>query len=211
TYAGNGNPQFQSEDLPPATNYRGPMTKQQLADLQWQLAVHGYDPGASDGSVGPRTQDAIQQYQADAGLAVDGQPSPSLLEHLQYTDPPVLNRRTAQAQEEPTYGAPSDESDSADNGPSYDNGGGYGQPEPSQSAPMVGAAPSLMQVYTVTVQQELARRGYNPGRIDGVLGSQTRSAIRDFQEDNGLPVTGEVSLELVNYLRLVTAAAAPTE
>ena len=74
---------------------------------------------------------------------------------------------------------------------------------------MVGAAPSLMQVYTVTVQQELARRGYNPGRIDGVLGAQTEAAIRDFQDDNGLPITGEVSLELVNYLRLVTTAAAP--
>jgi peptidoglycan hydrolase-like protein with peptidoglycan-binding domain len=209
TYAGNGNPQFQSEGLPPATNYHGPMTKQQLADLQWQLAVHGYDPGASDGSVGPRTQEAIQQYQADAGLPVDGQPSPSLLEHLQYNDPPVLNRNKAQAQGQPTYGAPSDQSDNTDNGPSYDNGGGYAQPEPSQPAPVVGAAPSLMQIYTVTVQQELARRGYNPGRIDGVLGAQTQAAIRDFQDDNGLPITGEVSLELVNYLRLVTTAAAP--
>ncbi len=211
TYAGNGKPQFQSEDLPPVTNYHGSMPRQQIADLQWQLAVHGYDPGASDGSVDSRTQDAIQQYQADAGLPVDGQPSPSLLEHLQYTDPPVLNRHTAQAQGQPTYGVPSDESDNTDSGPSYDNGGGYGQPEPYQAAPVVGAAPSLMQVYTVTVQQELARRGYDPGRIDGVLGAQTQSAIRDFQEDNGLPVTGEVSLELVNYLRLVTTAAAPTE
>jgi peptidoglycan hydrolase-like protein with peptidoglycan-binding domain len=225
TYAGNGNPQFQSETLPPATNYRGPMTKQQLADLQWQLAVHGYDPGASDGSVGPRTQDAIQQYQADAGLPVDGQPSTKLLEHLQYNDPPVLNRHTAQAQRsgQPSYGAPSDESDNGPsydngpsdggNGPSYDNGGGdesqYGQQEPPQAPPIVGAAPSLMQVYTATVQQELARRGYNPGRIDGVPGGQTQAAIRDFQEDNGLPITGEVSLELVNYLRLVNTAAAP--
>ncbi len=209
TYAGNGNPQFQSENLAPATNYRGPMTKQQLADLQWQLAVHGYDPGASDGSIGPRTQDAIQQYQADAGLPVDGQPSTKLLEHLQYNDPPVLNRNKAQAQGQPTYGTPPDQSDQSDNGPSNDNGGGYGQPEPYQSAPMVGAAPSLMQVYTVTVQQELARRGYNPGRIDGVPGAQTQFAIRGFQDDNGLPITGEVSLELVNYLRLVNTAAAP--
>jgi peptidoglycan hydrolase-like protein with peptidoglycan-binding domain len=221
TYAGNGNPRFQSETLPPATTYHGPMTKQQLADLQWQLAVHGYDPGASDGSVGPRTQDAIQQYQADAGLPVDGQPSTKLLEHLQYNDPPVLNRNKAQAQGQPTYGAPPEQSDQSDNGPSYDNsgdnggdtggdnGGPYDQQEPPQAPPMVGAAPSLMQVYTATVQQELARRGYNPGSIDGVPGAQTQSAIRDFQDDNGLPITGEVSLELVNYLRLVTTAAAP--
>jgi peptidoglycan hydrolase-like protein with peptidoglycan-binding domain len=211
-YTDNGNGQFQSENLPPATNYHGPMTKPQLADLQWQLAVHGYDPGASDGSVGPRTEEAIQQYQADAGLPVDGQPSTQLLEHLQYTDPPVLNRHTAQARQgQPTYGAPPDqpESDESDSGPSYDNGDGYGQPAPYQPAPMVGAAPSLMQVYTATVQEELARRRYYSGPIDGVLGGQTRTAIRDFQEDNGLPVTGEVSLELVNYLRLVTTAAAP--
>src|SRR5215470_17773571 len=39
-YAGAGNPSFQSEDLPPATNYSGPMSRQQIADLQWQLAVH---------------------------------------------------------------------------------------------------------------------------------------------------------------------------
>jgi peptidoglycan hydrolase-like protein with peptidoglycan-binding domain len=214
TYAGNGNPQFQSETLPPATTYHGPMTKQQLADLQWQLAVHGYDPGASDGSVGPRTQDAIQQYQADAGLPVDGQPSTELLEHLQYNDPPVLSRNKAQAQGQPTYGAPPEQSDQSGNGPSYDNGGNdqgqYSQQEPPQAPPTVGAAPSLMQVYTVTVQQELARRGYNPGRVDGVLGAQTAAAIRDFQDDNGLPITGEVSLELVNYLRLVHTAAAPT-
>jgi peptidoglycan hydrolase-like protein with peptidoglycan-binding domain len=208
TYAGTGNPQFQSEDLPPATNYRGPMTKTQLADLQWQLAVHGYDPGASDGAVGPRTQDAIAQYQTDAGLPVDGQPSTSLLEHLQYTDPPVLNRNRAQAQGQPTYGAPTDESD---NGPSYDDGGGYGQPAPYQPPPSIGAAPSLLQVYTVTVQEELGRRGYYRVPVDGVLGGQTRAAIRAYQEDNGLPIIGEVSLELVNHLRLVTTASAPAD
>src|SRR5262249_16623835 len=218
--AGNGNGQFQAENLPPATNYHGPMSRQQIADLQWQLAVHGYDPGASDGTVGPRTEEAIQQYQADAGLPADGQPSPTLLEHLQYTDPPVLNRnRAAQAQgQQPNYGAPSEQPDDGDNGPPYDNGdnyarpydngdnGGYGQPE---LPPTIGVAPSLMQVYTATVQEELGRRGYYRGPVDGVPGGQTRAAIRDFQEDNGLPVTGEVSLELVNYLRLVTTAAAP--
>jgi localization factor PodJL len=68
-----------------------------------------------------------------------------------------------------------------------------------------------MQVYTATVQEELAKRRYYAGPIDGILGGQTSAAIRDFQEDNGLPVTGEVSLELVNYLRLVTTAAAPND
>jgi peptidoglycan hydrolase-like protein with peptidoglycan-binding domain len=191
-----------SEELPQASTYHGNLTRQQIADLQWQLAVHGYDPGGSDGAVGPHTADAIRRYQADAGLQVDGQPSLALLEHLQYTDPPVLNERTQQA-DVPQYGASSPDI------PSYDAESGFEPPLSAEPAPTVGVAPSLLMVYTLTVQQELAHRGYNPGKADGVLGRQTRAAIRDYQDDNDLPVTGDVSLELVNHLRLVTAAAAP--
>ena len=197
TYA--GNPPISSEELPPAPSYQGPMTRQQIADLQWQLAVHGYDPGASDGTVGPRTLAAIEQYQADAGLPVDGQPSPELLDHLQYTDPPVLNRQVART-DQPGYGSPSY------NAPGYNDESGN---EPLPLPETIGVAPSLMTVYTMTVQQELARHGYDPGPPDGVLSYQTEAAIRQYQEDYGLPVTGEVSLELVNHLRLINTAAVP--
>jgi peptidoglycan hydrolase-like protein with peptidoglycan-binding domain len=198
TYA--GDPSITAEELPPATAYQGPMSRQQIADLQWQLAVHGYDPGASDGTVGPRTQTAIGQYQADAGLPVDGQPSTELLDHLQYTDPPVLNRQVAR-NDQPNYGAPAYGTPPYGDAPAYD--------APLAPLQTVGVAPSLMAVYTMTVQEELGRRGYDPGPPDGVLGYQTQAAIRDYQDDHGLPVTGEVSLELVNHLRLVTTAAMP--
>ncbi len=201
-YAG-GDTSIRSEELPPASNDGDPMSRQQIADLQWQLAVHGYDPGASDGSVGPGTETAIRRYQADAGLRVDGRPSVELLEHLQYTDPPVTSRQVARAgggDDFSGYGAP------ADSAPVYHGAtAGYGEPLPQ----VIGAAPSLMTVYAVTVQQELARRGYDPGPADGVLGGRTRAAILDYQDDYGLPPTGDVSLELVNHLRLVTAAAMP--
>jgi N-acetylmuramidase/Putative peptidoglycan binding domain len=35
--------------------------------------------------------------------------------------------------------------------------------------------------------------GWTPGRIDGVLGPQTRAALLDFQRQQGLPATGELS------------------
>jgi len=38
----------------------------------------------------------------------------------------------------------------------------------------------------------LARRGLSPGPIDGLNGPQTRAALRAFQEQYGLPVTGEL-------------------
>jgi hypothetical protein len=52
------------------------------------------------------------------------------------------------------------------------------------------------------VQRALASRGYNVGIADGVLGPQTRSAIRAFEVDQGLPVTGLVSDALVRKITI---------
>ncbi len=49
------------------------------------------------------------------------------------------------------------------------------------------------------VQQALSDRGFNPGPIDGVLGSQTKSALQSFQEKNGLPI-GNLNKESLNAL-----------
>ena len=42
---------------------------QTIQDLQRQLQQAGYDPGPSDGILGPRTLVALQQFLADSGLA----------------------------------------------------------------------------------------------------------------------------------------------
>ncbi len=51
------------------------------------------------------------------------------------------------------------------------------------------------------VQAALAWRGYYSGRIDGVMGPETRSAIRSFQAHQGLPVTGQIDNRLIESLR----------
>ena len=43
----------------------------------------GYDPGSSDGLMGPRTHDAILSYQRAAGLDQTGSISPTLLKSLE--------------------------------------------------------------------------------------------------------------------------------
>src|SRR5690606_31317838 len=40
------------------------------------------------------------------------------------------------------------------------------------------------------VQSALSAHGLAVGSIDGVIGPKTRAALRDFQADNGLAVTG---------------------
>jgi len=41
-------------------------------------------------------------------------------------------------------------------------------------------------------QQRLKALGYDPGAIDGYWGSRTENAVRTFQQDNGLPVSGHL-------------------
>lgn len=52
------------------------------AEIQRVLAVLGYDPGPADGKPGPRTRAALEQYQADEGLTVDGELSQSVAARL---------------------------------------------------------------------------------------------------------------------------------
>lgn len=42
------------------------------------------------------------------------------------------------------------------------------------------------------IQGILQERGYDPGPLDGALGKKTREALRLFQKDHHLAVTGEI-------------------
>lgn len=59
---------------------------------------------------------------------------------------------------------------------------------------------------TLAVQKVLNALGYSVGRPDGAIGNQTRAAIRTFEADKGLPVTGSINDRLVDALN--TAADA---
>lgn len=50
-------------------------------------------------------------------------------------------------------------------------------------------------------QTLLSTLGFDPGPADGKIGPKTREAIKAFQRDTGLPVTGRVSLSLINALK----------
>jgi peptidoglycan hydrolase-like protein with peptidoglycan-binding domain len=59
-----------------------------------------------------------------------------------------------------------------------------------------------------TIQQSLSTLGFPPGRVDGRFGEETAAAIRAFEQDQGLPVTGRVSAVLFNRLAAVMGARA---
>jgi hypothetical protein len=77
----------------------------------------------------------------------------------------------------------------------------YGYPyDPSYSG---GGQAFDYQYWTdlaMSVQSELARRGYYQRAIEGVIGSDSREAIRAFQAAQGLSVTGAIDTKLINAL-----------
>jgi lytic murein transglycosylase len=63
-----------------------------------------------------------------------------------------------------------------------------------------GPVQPLSAAQVKQVQQLLAKRGYDVGKIDGVLGANSRQAIRTVQLEYGLPADGYPTAELLNRL-----------
>lgn len=131
-----------------------------LADLQRALAQAGYDPGSTDGRMGPGTAAAIRAYERDNNLPVTGEPS---------------NRLYARLQEE-----------SQGNRYAADPGRGDGVADRETVADL---------------QYGLRARGYPVSEVNGQMNSETQAAIRAYQRDNGMRVTGEPSRQLLASLQ----------
>lgn len=80
----------------------------------------------------------------------------------------------------------------------------FALPKVNAKAEAAPAAPSRALVSEV--QRGLAARGYYAGAVDGVAGSATREAVRRFQADASLPVTGAVDQRLAGELTSVDPA-----
>jgi hypothetical protein len=67
---------------------------------------------------------------------------------------------------------------------------------PAEATAPAPAPVSSMTDYEVrALQQQLKDALYDPGFIDGKMGTRTRAALFAFQTDNGLPATGEMNAE----------------
>ena len=168
-------------------------TKVLITAVQRELARLGIYTDAIDGLSGPHTKAAISTWQTAAGIKVTGEPTPELLAALRK---PVTAAPPAAA----PVPAVVKEAASAD-----------------QVAAAVARAEELEREQAAIahgkqlrkVQEALNQIGYGPLAVDGKPSQATSDAIRRFQLDNGLPVTGELSDKVV--ARLVSIGAMKAE
>jgi peptidoglycan hydrolase-like protein with peptidoglycan-binding domain len=160
-----------------------------VEDVQRELLATGHFNGLVDGVTGPRTKIAIETYQTDNKLAVTGEASKKLLEHI------LLTRKGNQAAEF--------------------TGTVKGKvEEPAQPAPQLAAVPKPAKKAgeetqgdktIAKLQQRLSALGYEPGSRSGQMDEGTRSAILIFEMDHGLPMHGKVSQSLLDAVKSAEA------
>lgn len=52
------------------------------------------------------------------------------------------------------------------------------------------------------VQSLLKQSGYYPGEVDGIVGDLTKEGIKQFESANGLDITGELTVNLMDKIKL---------
>jgi peptidoglycan hydrolase-like protein with peptidoglycan-binding domain len=150
-----------------------------VRDIQTALAGRELYLGAIDGEYGPLSRSAITAYQEAQGLSVTGEPSVALLEHLMTSGDPPQPAKTVNASRSETPILPAVEATVADS----------------------------QRLRYERVQAALNRIGYGSIAVDGVANGETVSAIRRFELDNGLPISGTASDAVID--RLIAIGALP--
>ena len=162
--------------------------------VQTSLKAAGHYKGTIDGLIGPETRLAVRAYEAAHNLEPTGDVSQKLLAHLQMTQ---ARAQTPPAPVPAKAAAPKPELQTAKAPPAA-------APPPLSKSGLVRLTsqnPAHLDRQTIAqIQTGLNRLGYNAGPVDGVWGGQTEEAIRRFQFDHMIEVTGQLTRDVVKEL-----------
>lgn len=197
-----------------------------ITNIQVQLRALGYDVRVT-GRLDAATQEAIQSYQREHQLLVTGEPSSALLDRLEKTvgEQRELHKElVAQIQSalrrrgydiDVVSGRMDALTEKAIR--SYQRSRGLlvtGEPSRELLTLLEEGQTQDAQLsrreQIRRIQEALNARGYEAGPADGAMGPKTRSAVRTYQSDAGMPVTGQISPELLARLDITDVAGAET-
>jgi len=172
--------------LPEPDGRRGGVKIQEIStlvlDVQIALRKLGLYEGPLDGLNGPATERAIRAFERRAGQPEKGEASEALLALvLMQGDEvpvsgliPVPRAKPGFAGTADTYRASAEASD-------------------------IDSDPVLLKV-----QKALSEFGYGPLQADGLMGANTTAAIKRFELDHALPLTGEPGPKVIERLEMLS-------
>ncbi|GAB4514669.1 MAG: peptidoglycan-binding protein [Roseibium sp.] len=152
-----------------------------VLDIQISLRKIGLYEGPLDGLRGPATERAIRAFERRAGQMETGEASEALLALIMlHGDAPAEGAAPVPRAKPGFAGTPT-------------------LPGQETVASDVDADPRLMKI-----QKALSELGYGPLKADGLMGANTTAAIRRFEFDRGLPLTGEPGPEVIERLEMIS-------
>lgn len=143
-----------------------------VRNVQRTLSQRGYDAGPADGVYGQSTQQALRNFQRDQKLNASGQLDSQTLAALGVVAE-GSRAATGPAQQE------------------YQSTTRRGAMMDDQRRQQARAPTRLSDEQVRDLQQELSSRGYDAGPADGKWGRNTQQALRQFQQDQNLPASGQ--------------------
>lgn len=152
-----------------------------VLDLQISLRKIGLYEGPLDGLNGPATERAIRAYERRSGQVETGEASEALLALVLLQGDAPAEGQVPVPRTKPGFAGTVSQA-----GPSGDDAG-------------VDADPKLMRI-----QKALSELGYGPLKADGLMGANTTAAIRRFEFDRGLPMTGVPGPKVIERLEMVS-------
>lgn len=178
------------------------MPRSQLVmDIQSGLIRRGLYNGPADGVIGPRTSAAILFFEETVGMPQTGEATPELLAALRAGN----NATTATI---PVERPPEDLKSAANAVDPVAAAILAAEKDVKTATPKKGVAadktPANIDL-VLQIQKGLSNIAYANVGVDGVMGEQTRTAIRQFQKHYRLPETGEPSVAVLKKLQEIGA------
>lgn len=183
--------------------------------VQAELARHSFYDGEADGRLGPKTTAAIRRFEQASGLPQTGVVSQGLLAALQGGTSASPGIPTIMPAPRPTAIPPAPktptEIDPIAAAIRAAEGGAEVKPKPvrakatetaSAESSVSGASGAGM---VMSIQRGLSNLAYADVSVDGVVGDQTRMAIRHFEKHYRLPETGEPSAAVLKKMKEIGA------
>ena len=156
-----------------------------VRNAQEQLKDDGYYKGAVDGVDGPLTHTAIRNFQHDKNLKVNGKLDRQTRDELGIASNREANRNATESNRRDDANRSATEANR--------NAG-----EADRYQQNTAAAPSSAAVSSA--QRRLRDKGFYKGDVSGSMNAETRSAIREYQKNSNLNVTGRLDQATLSSL-----------
>lgn len=181
---------------------QAPKVSALVLDLQQELRRVGLYAGPLDGILGPATEQSIRHFERFIGVPETGQPTDALLAQVTLQGPVPEERSLPIPRPKPGPAVRGTQSFQPRTDP--DITASIPANAPPVNVPNPSPSLSPKEARLAKIQGILSELGYGPLVADGVMGENTSAAIRRFELDRGLPLTGMPSGKVIERLEMVS-------